>query len=58
MGPQYANRLGDLLEDVMNGNQVWFRVGTPSLCVGAEEMNCWLERFVMWKPHMQQQSVQ
>lgn len=21
MGPQYANRLGDLLEDVMNGNQ-------------------------------------
>lgn len=22
MGPQYANRLGDLLEDVMNGNQV------------------------------------
>lgn len=27
MGPQYANRLGDLLEDVMNGNQViscWF----------------------------------
>ena len=22
MGPQYANRLGDLLEDVWNGNQV------------------------------------
>ncbi|CAM9437873.1 unnamed protein product [Scytosiphon promiscuus] len=22
MGPQYANRLGDLLEDVMNGNQI------------------------------------
>jgi tRNA-2-methylthio-N6-dimethylallyladenosine synthase len=22
MGPQYVNRLGDLLEDVMNGNQV------------------------------------
>lgn len=22
MGPQYANRMGDLLEDVMNGNQV------------------------------------
>jgi len=22
VGPQYANRLGDLLEDVMNGNQV------------------------------------
>lgn len=22
MGPQYANRLGDLLEDVSNGNQV------------------------------------
>ena len=22
MGPQYANRIGDLLEDVANGNQV------------------------------------
>ena len=22
MGPQYANRIGDLLEDVSNGNQV------------------------------------
>jgi len=26
MGPQYANRISDLLEDVINGNQVRIRV--------------------------------
>jgi tRNA-2-methylthio-N6-dimethylallyladenosine synthase len=25
MGPQYANRISDLLEDVINGNQVLLR---------------------------------
>lgn len=31
MGPQYANRLGDLLEDVFNGNQVMADAGIVTL---------------------------
>lgn len=34
MGPQYANRLGDLLEDVMNGNQVMVvTLCLPAVCL-------------------------
>jgi tRNA A37 methylthiotransferase MiaB len=30
MGPQYANRISDLLEDVFNGNQVSIRQHTSA----------------------------
>ena len=30
MGPQYANRISDLLEDVFNGNQVIIRQHTSA----------------------------
>lgn len=46
MGPQYVNRMGDLLEDVMNGNQV---SRTPS---GRWSSSAWSSRCSVWAVRM------